>query len=54
MIALVTWAVVEETDIKESSLQICSWGFRVEQGVDRAQLTIVQNKIRHVVRDKQS
>lgn len=52
MIALVTWAVVEETDIKDSSLQICSWGFRVEQGVDRAQLTIMQGKTGHVVQDK--
>lgn len=46
MIVLVTWAVVEETDIKDSSLQICSWGFRVEKGVARAQLTMVQSKIR--------
>lgn len=51
-IALVTWAVVEETDIKDSSLQICSWEFRVEQGVDRAQLSMVQSKTRHIVQDR--
>lgn len=50
MIALVT--VAEETDIKDSSLQICSWGCRMEQGVDRAQLIILQGKTGHVVQDK--
>ncbi|MGE9716530.1 hypothetical protein ACQP3F_33565, partial [Escherichia coli] len=39
----------EGPDIMGFSLQMCPWGFRKEYGVDRAQLTLMQSRMGHIV-----